>query len=118
MAAITLDLPDELADRLRSHADRLPKILELALRELDAASVTSFSGASDILEFLASLPTPEEVLALRPSPQLQARTSELLEKNRSVGLSPAEDEEWQRYQAVEHLVRLAKAKAALKLRQR
>jgi len=35
-------------------------------------------------------------------------------------LSPAEENEWQRYEYVEHLVRLAKAKAkaALKLRPR
>ncbi|WP_438021800.1 hypothetical protein [Sorangium sp. So ce233] len=115
MAAITLDLPDELADRLRSLSDRLPSILELGLRELDASSVISFSGAADILELLASLPTPEEVLALEPSPQLQTRTSELLYKSRTAGLSPAEEAEWQHHQFVEHLVRLAKATAGLKL---
>lgn len=44
--------------------------------------------------------------------------SELLEKNRMGGLSPAEEDEWQRYQYVEHLVQLAKARAALKLKAR
>jgi hypothetical protein len=38
MSAITLDLPDDLVERLRAAADRLPRILELGLRELDASS--------------------------------------------------------------------------------
>jgi hypothetical protein len=117
MSAITLDLPDDLTERLRSVADRLPRILELGLRELDASSSPVFAGASDVLELLARLPTPEEVLAFRPSPMLEARVRELLEKNRAGGLAPAEEDEWRRYQYVEHLVRLAKARAAQKLKQ-
>jgi hypothetical protein len=70
------------------------------------------------MEFLAGLPSPEEILAFRPTPALEARVKELLEKSRTVGLSPAEEDEWRRYEYVEHLVRLAKAKAALKLRPR
>lgn len=115
MSAITLDLPDDLVERLRAAADRLPRVLELALRELDASSQNGFSSTTDVLEFLAGLPSPEEILAFRPAPFLRDRVSELLEKNRTTGLAPDEEEEWQRYQYLEHLVRLAKAKAALKL---
>src|SRR4051812_45172052 len=115
MSAITLNLPDDLVERLSAVADRLPRILELGLRELDASSQSGFSSTSDVLEFLAGLPSPEEILAFRPAPLLRDRVSELLEKNRTTGLSPAEEDEWQRYQYVEHLVRLAKGKAALRL---
>ena len=59
--------------------------------------------------------TPEEVLALRPSEKLQARITELLGRNRTADLLPEEQEEWERYQLVEHRVRLAKARAALRL---
>jgi hypothetical protein len=114
MSAITLDVPDELASQLRALADRLPRILELGLRELDASSPTQFSGASGVLEFLATLPSPEETLALRPTPALQKRVAELLEKNRTAELSAAEEDEWQRYQYLEHLVRVAKTRAAIK----
>jgi hypothetical protein len=82
------------------------------------SAITQFSGAAEILELLATLPSPEEVLAIRASAALQDRVSALLEKNRTDGLSPAEEEEWQRYQYVEHLVQLAKARAALKLKAR
>jgi len=73
-------------------------------------------GMAAVLEALASLSTPEEVLALRPSAALQERIEELLERNRSGRLSAEEQREWEQYQHVEHLVRLAKARAALKLK--
>ncbi len=113
---ITVKVPDELASRLRSVEGDLPRILELGIREWHARSGAGFPGMAAVLETLASLPTPEEVLALRPSTSLQERIEELLEKNRGGGLSPEEQREWEQYQYVEHLVRLAKARAALKLK--
>ncbi len=56
----------------------------------------------------------EEVLNLRPSKSLQTRVQTLLEKNRAEGLTPEEEQEWQQYEYLEHLVRMAKAKALLK----
>lgn len=111
---ITLDIPDELATRLRPLEDKLPRILELGLRELNATAQPGFEGVAEVLEILAGLPTPEEILALRPSKALQAQISALLEKNRTEGLTPAEEQEWEGYQYLEHLVRIAKAKARLK----
>ena len=55
MSAITLTVPDELAERLRNREDRLPQILELGLRELDAEAQGRFEGAAEVLEFLAGL---------------------------------------------------------------
>ena len=114
-STITVHVPQELADQLRPVENQLPRILELGLRELYAAAQPHFVGAAQILEFLAGLPTPTEILALRPSPELQTRVSELLEKNRAEGLSRDEEQEWQQYEYLEHLVRLAKANAYLKL---
>jgi hypothetical protein len=114
---ITLTIPEDLATRLRPVEKELPQILELGIRAWNARSEAAFSGLTDVLETLASLPTPEEILALRPSAALQERIEELLEKSRSGGLSPDEQRAWAEYQYVEHLVRLAKARAALKLNQ-
>ncbi len=47
---------------------------------------------------------------------LEERVQNLLEKNRAEGLSADEEREWERYEYLEHLVRMAKAKAKLKLR--
>ena len=88
MSAIILNLPDELTRRLHGQEDRLPEILELGLRDLSADSQVGFVGATCVFEVLASLPSPREVMALRPSAQLSTRVAELLEKNRAEGLSP------------------------------
>jgi hypothetical protein len=114
MDSLTVELPDELARRLEPVADRLPQILELGLRELNAAGQAGFGGAADVLEFLASLPDAGAILALRPSAALQARVQELLERNRANGLTAEEEREWQQYEYLEHLVRLAKARALAK----
>jgi hypothetical protein len=73
------------------------------------------SRLRDVLEILARLPAPQEVLALRPSAALQERISALLDRQRNGGLSADEEREWEQYKYVEHLVRIAKAKAVLKL---
>ena len=107
---LTLTIPDELATRLRAVEDRLPEILELGLREW-LSTPPGYAGLNDVLETLARLPAPEEVLALRPSSGVQDRIEELLQKNRNGGLSVEEQREWQRYEYIEHIVRLAKARA-------
>jgi hypothetical protein len=115
MAPITLKLPEELAARLRNHEDRLPEILERGLREIDAETQGGFTGAAEVLEFLAGLPSPREILELRPSDCFVRRVEELLEKNRSGGLNAQEEREWENYEFLEHLVRIAKIKAHTKL---
>ena len=113
---VTLDLPDELAADLRPFEHQSASIVAAGLRELRATDDSHFHGLATVLEKLAELPSPEEVLALRPSAELQTRIAELLRKNREEGLTAGEDAEWQRYETVEHLVRLAKARAAAKLK--
>ncbi len=114
---ITLTIPEDLAQRLRPVEKELPQILELGIRAWNARGQSEFAGLNEVLEALASLPTPEEVLALRPSPALQERIEELVEKSRNGSLSPEEQRAWEQYRYVEHLVRLAKARAALKVKQ-
>ncbi len=114
---ITLTVPEELAQRLRPVEKDLPRILELGIQAWNARGEAGFAGLTDVLEALATLPTPEEILALRPSPALQERIEELSEKSRNGSLSAEELRDWEQYQYVEHLVRVAKARAALKLKQ-
>ena len=96
---------------------RLPEILELGLREWLSSS-PGYAGLGDVLETLARLPSPEEVLGLRPATHLQERIEELLAKNRDGGLSAEEQREWERYEYIEHLVRLAKVRAIQRQAQR
>lgn len=68
----------------------------------------------DLAQFLASL-SPRRVIAYKATPKAQARVNQLLEKNKTLGLSPEENAEMERHMTVEHIVRLAKAKAIQKL---
>ncbi len=113
---VTFDLPDEVASQLRPFGDKLPQILKLGLREFQAIDQEGFSGMAEVLEFLAGLPTAEEIINLRPSESLQSQIGDLSEKKRTVGLTPHEERLWQIYEYLEYIVTMAKAKALLKLR--
>lgn len=114
---LTLQVPDDLAAELGPRQGRLPRILSLGLRELDAEGASGFSGLADVLELLASLPTPEQIMALRPNQVLQAHIDHILDRSREGSLSDEEEQQWRNYQYIEHLVRKAKIRAAQQLRQ-
>jgi hypothetical protein len=65
----------------------------------------------DIVNLLASQPTPDQIMAIRPSPEFQARVSELLAQSKAGTISRQGEAELERYLMLEHLVRLAKARA-------
>ncbi|MFQ5856886.1 MAG: hypothetical protein ACE5LU_14830 [Anaerolineae bacterium] len=111
MMEITIQVSDDLAQQLQRFQDRLPEVLERGLRELLAERSGQFQDESAIMELLTSQPTPERVLAIRPSPGLQARVSELLSRGKQEELSRQEEIELERCLMLEHLVRLAKAHA-------
>ncbi|NUQ26347.1 MAG: hypothetical protein HUU34_20540 [Saprospiraceae bacterium] len=68
----------------------------------------------ELAQFLASL-SPRKVLAYKASPKSHMRVNELLEKNKTTGLTEEEEKEMERYMTVEHIVRLAKANALQRL---
>jgi hypothetical protein len=116
---ITIEVPDRLGEQLQQLGDRLPEALvriasdvaDRAIRELTPTENISYQDERQIVELLASQPSPEVVLAIRPTPTLQARMSELLEQNKSSTLTRSEEVELDRYLLIEHWVRLAKAHA-------
>jgi hypothetical protein len=114
--SLTVTISGDLAQQLKPYESQIPEILGLGIREWQARGETGYPGLNSVLEKLASLPAPEEILALRPAPALQERLETLLEKNRTTGFSPEDQREWDQYEYVEHLVRLAKANAAIKLK--
>jgi len=69
----------------------------------------------EVVDFIASGTTPQNVIAFRPSEESQKRVSELLERKGNDQLSPAESSELEHYLQVEHLMRLAKARAHIYL---
>jgi hypothetical protein len=114
---ITLEIPDYLAPKVADWQNQLLQALEIGLEELESRDQIGFSGMVEVLAFLSNCPTPQEIIHLRPSENLQHQITHLLEKNRTVGLTPSEDKFWKSYEFLEHFVRTLKATAFLKLRE-
>lgn len=108
---ITIEVPPELGDKLTQLQDRLPELLARGLREIELEEQAITADEATIMRTLASRPTPQEVLALKPLPTMQARVSELLAQNKRGQLSHEEERELDRYLMLEHLMRLAKVQA-------
>jgi hypothetical protein len=113
---IRVEVPDSLAQKLQPFNDRLPEVLERGVQELLNEQSDQFQSEREIIELLASQPTPEEILRICPSPALQARVSHLLAQSKTGTLSRQEETELDRYLMLEHWVRLAKAHAYKQLR--
>lgn len=64
----------------------------------------------EVAEFIASV-NPAKVLAFRPSEETKQRVSDLIEREKSVGVSAEEKSELDYYMQLEHLMRMAKIMA-------
>lgn len=65
----------------------------------------------EIIEFIAAGVSPEDIVMFKPSPAAKERVADLMHREKTVGLSPEETAELQHALQVEHLMRLAKARA-------
>lgn len=65
----------------------------------------------EIVEFIASGTTPTNVAAFRPSEKTKARIADLIQREKLSEISPDEASELNHYLQLEHLMRLAKARA-------
>ncbi|MEX2262292.1 MAG: hypothetical protein WD696_10090 [Bryobacteraceae bacterium] len=65
----------------------------------------------EIIDFIAAGTTPEAVAHFRPSPEAQQRVAELIEREKESGLPPDEKAELDHFMELEHILRMAKAKA-------
>lgn len=69
----------------------------------------------EVDEFLTSTPTPEQILAFRPSEETQKRLQSLLDANRANQLTPGERAELDEHMALENFMRRLKVKALAKV---
>ena len=65
----------------------------------------------EIVEFIAAGTTPSSVIAFRPSEAVKERVADLIDREKTEGLTPDETAELNHYMQLEHLMRLAKARA-------
>lgn len=65
----------------------------------------------EIVDFIAGGSNPRSVIAFRPSEATRARAAELVTREKSGHLTPEEASELEHYLQLEHIMRLAKARA-------
>lgn len=68
-----------------------------------------------VARFLAQQPTPEAIIAFRPSAEVAERAYALIARDRDGDLSAEERRELDTYMYIEHLMRLVKAEAHARL---
>jgi hypothetical protein len=123
MAQITIDIPDDLAQRLApfqsQFSDLFTRLIATTLlgqTTLDrTASVPSSIDTSgtyqEILDFLIDRPTSAQIINFKVSAASQSRLQTLLQKNREIALTAAETAEIDLYQQLDTLIGFLKIRA-------
>jgi len=65
----------------------------------------------EVIDFIAAGISPDNLVAFRPSKEARRRVAYLIEREKSATLTPDERSELDHYTQLEHLMRLAKARA-------
>ena len=106
MVSMTLEVPDDLAERIRPLQAWLTTILE---RSLTGCPTGAAATATEVIQFLSQNPTPEALLQFHASARSQARLQRLLTLSQADLLSPDEERELDELQQIEHILILLKA---------
>ena len=67
----------------------------------------AYKASEEVASFIAAA-DPVKVLAFKPSNEAKARVSELIEREKTSGISEDERTELDHYMQLEHLMRMAK----------
>ena len=127
MAELTIQVPDELAQRLQPLQNRLPELLKWLVESIPNGDRKDRVGSvfntttpppayAEVLDFLISRPTPEEIAKFKVSEEAQTRLREVLEKNRQGILDETEVAELDLYEQCDRLMALLKAKARVRIK--
>jgi hypothetical protein len=123
MTQITIEVPDELAQRLEPFQNQLSELLtRLIASNLPDPSIASRSATYahavelpttylELLDFLVSRPTAQQILEFKVSEQSQNRLQTLLQRNREAVLSSAETAELDLYEQLDNMMSLLKVRA-------
>ncbi len=76
-----------------------------------AAQAQPSRAYEEVIDFIAAGTRPSSVVAFRPSEATKRRVADLIEREKIDGLTVEEKSELETYLQLEHLMRLAKARA-------
>jgi hypothetical protein len=121
MAQITIDIPDNLAQQLApfqsQFSDLFTRLIAVPLLEQPTPEQPNFSSLStsgayqEILDFLISRPTAEQIIQFKASETAQTHLQTLLQKNREAGLTASESVELDLYEQLDTLMGFLKIRA-------
>jgi hypothetical protein len=117
MTTITVEVSDDLAAKIQAVRDRLPDLLSEALmlsgsgNGSTTASSLRYPVFEEMIDFLVSSPTPDQMIDYTISTRAQERLAELLNKNREETLSEAENAELDVFEQVDYVMSSLKARA-------
>ena len=69
----------------------------------------------EFVDFIANGTTPQAVVDFQPSTETKEQVADLIRRQKTQSLSPEETAELNHYLQIEHLMRLAKARARQRL---
>jgi hypothetical protein len=113
MIKITLEVPEELSEKLEKLGDRLPEFL---VQSLDQGALPSYVYRY-VLNFLASNPSHQQISDFRPTVEMQERLRKLILGSKTGSLTASEFGELDEYEHIEHLIVMLKS-GSLKFLQR
>jgi hypothetical protein len=73
--------------------------------------MSTLRAYEEVIEFIAAGTSPRNIVAFRPSENAKERVADLIHREKTDSLSPDEKSELEHYLQLEHLMRLAKARA-------
>jgi hypothetical protein len=122
MAQITIDIPDDLAQRLApfqsQFSDLFTRLIATTLLEQPTPDPTPVHNSIDtsgtyqeILDFLIDRPTSAQIINFKVSAASQSRLQTLLQQNREIALTAAETAEIELYQQLDTLIGFLKVRA-------
>ena len=79
--------------------------------EYSVNGMNTIKAYEEVVDFIAAGTTPRRVIAFHPSEASQERVTDLLAREKNGELAPGEKSELDKYMQLEHLMRLAKARA-------
>lgn len=109
MVEFTIQLPDNLANRLEPIRQWLPPIVELSLVTFKTPAAIT---VAEIIAFLSGNPSPDAVFHYHVSQRAQGRLRHLLALNAAGRVSLDEDRELDEIEKIEHIMMMLKAQLA------
>ena len=121
MAQITINIPDDLAQQIApfqtQFSDLFTRLIATPLLRNSTQSppveglTNTSSTYQEILDFLVSRPTSEQIVSFKVSENAQARLSQLLKKNSEAALTSEENMELDLYEQLDTLIGFLKIRA-------